>query len=326
MRSAIVVVGLLLVSAAAACADSVWVERYTVIPVITVDGISSAKNKVGDTFDTTCLGDNCGGFPSKTVFVGVVTAVTPKSQQEAGSIDVKFVKAILPDNTAIEINGTLIPLSDDAVTTDPVTGNLVGTTEYQSQVGKFAVVGGGIGLAVSRGESRGDRRRSTARGAAIGTLVGAAAGPSVSTDDVVVPIGTEVGVMLRDGVSLPSPAPPAPPQVTKTDTGAIVLKFSEGAPYAHGNALMVPFRAVMEAAGRPFSRDAAKKELMMPSGSGIIRHVERTDEITLGSTRLGLEAASELRNGVLYVPKELLELTLGKRLVWEASARTLTLL
>jgi hypothetical protein len=325
MRSAIVVVGLLLVSAAAACADSVWVERYTVIPVITVDGISSAKNKVGDTFDTTCLGDNSGGFPSKTVFVGVVTAVTPKSEKEAGSIDVKFVTAVLPDNTEIGINGTLIPLSDDAVTTDPVTGNLVGTTEYQSQVGKFALVGAGVGLAVS-GSSRKDRRRGTARGAAIGTLVGAAAGPKVTTDDVVVPIGTEVGVMLRDGVSLPSPAPPAPPQVTKTDTGAIVLKFSEGAPYAHANALMVPFRAVMEAAGRPFSRDAAKKELMMPSGSGIIRHVERTDEITLGSTRLGLEAASELRNGVLYVPKELLELAIGKRLVWEASTRTLTLI
>jgi hypothetical protein len=111
---------------------------------------------------------------------------------------------------AAEINGTLVPFSDDAVTTDLVTGDLVGTTEYQSHVGKFTVVGAGAGLAVS-GSSRKDRRRGTARGAAIGTLVGAAAGPSVSTDDVVVPIATEVGVMLRDGVALPSPAPPARP-------------------------------------------------------------------------------------------------------------------
>jgi hypothetical protein len=326
MRSVIVAAGLLLVFAAAACADPVWVERHTVIPVVTVDGISSAKNKVGDTFDTTSIGDNSGGFPSRTKFVGTVTAVTPKSQEEPGSIDVKFVKAVLPDNTEIEINGTLIPLSDDAVTTDPVTGNLVGTTEYRSEVGKFTAVGAGIGLAVSRGERRTDRRRSTLRGAAVGTLVGAGAGPSVATDDVVVPIGTEVGILLRDGVSLPSASPPAPPQVTKTDAGATVLKFSQGAPYAHGNALMVPFRVTMEAAGQAFSFNAQTKEITISSAAGAISHVERTDEITLGTTKLGLEAASELRNGALYVPKELLELALAKKLVWEASTRTLTLL
>lgn len=64
----------------------------------------------------------------------------------------------------------------------------------------------------------------------------------------------------------------------------------------------------------------------MPSGAVMICHVEQTDGIRLGTARLGLEAASELRNGARYLPKELLELALAKKLVLEGSTRTLALL
>ena len=323
MKYRVLLTGVLLVlAAAAASGQTILVQRYTVIPVTMVDGLSSAKNKVGDTFEAAASGANLGGFPERTKFVGVVTQVARKTKTTAGSIDVKFTEAVLQDGTSLPVNGTLVALSEDNVRTDPVTGNLVGTEAAQKEVGKFTVIGAGIGLMVS---GSGKKTRGALRGAAIGTLIGAGTDPKVSADEVVVPIGTQVGILLRDPVEIGPAAPPAPPRVTTTPEGATVLTFAEGAPYEEQLALMIPLRPVMDALGKTFSYDSAKKEISMQSEAGMIRHVVLTDDIALGTVKLGLEASSDLRNGLLYVPKELLELALGKTIQWNASDKTLNL-
>ena len=318
----IVACAFLVLAASAARAQTLVVQRYTVIPVVMVDGLSSAKNKVGDKFEAACSSSNRGGFPERTKFVGVVTQVSRKTKSAAGSIDVKFTEAVLPDGVTLPINGTLIALSEDNVKIDPVTGNLVGTETVRREIGKFMVLGAGVGLMVS---GSGKKTRGALRGAVIGTLIGAGAKPKVSADDVVVPIGTEIGILLRDPVEMKPAAPPSPPKVTTTPDGTTVLTFTEATPYEEELALMIPLRPVMDALGKSFSYDSAKKEVSVQSDAGMIRHVVLTDEIRLGKVTLGLEASSDFRNGILYVPKEMLELGLGRTIQWDAGAKEMTL-
>lgn len=309
-------------AATAFAAQTVVIPKYTVIPVVMVDELSSATNKVGDKFETRCEGGNCGGFPERTTFVGVVTEVTKQTKSAPGSIEVSFVEAVLPDSARVPISGTLIALSEDTVKLDPVTGNLVGTEAAKKERGKFTKLGARGGLLVS---GSGRKVRGGLRGAVVGILVATVARPKTITEDVVVSVGTEIGILLGEPVKMDAPPPPAPPKVSTNAEGATVLAFTEALPYQDDLALMVPFRPVMDALGKSFTYEAEKREITVSADPGIGRHVVLTDEITVGEETVGLETRSVLRNGILYVPKELIELTLGTTMTWDEDAETLTL-
>jgi hypothetical protein len=321
MQAHKVVIALLLwaLFCAHAATAEIWVPRYTIVPVKMVDGLASDKNKTGDMFETRAFGNNTGGFPPETKFVGVVTEIAPASGEQPGVIDVKFVEAVLPDNTRLSINGSLTDLSDDAVQTDPVTGNLVGTQKTKTSAKAFSVVGGGIGVAVSNRKTKG-----FFTGAAIGALVGSQV-KRTKGKQVTVPIGTEVGVMLRDPVRLPDPKPPAPPKVSRLEAGGTALMYTQAAPYMDHGILMVPLRSVLLAAGVPFSYDSKTKVVTISSPFGMIKHWSGTNRANIAGQGVFLETPSDVMSGILYVPEELMELATGKMISWDPTGRTLTL-
>jgi hypothetical protein len=284
-----------------------------------VDGLASDKNKTGDTFETRAFGNNTGGFPADTKFIGVVTEIAAASGDQPGVIDVKFIEAVLPDDTRLSINGSLTDLSDDAIQTDPVTGNLVGTQKTKTSAKAFSVVGGGIGVAIS---SRGTK--GFFRGAAIGRLVGSQV-KRTKGKQVAVPIGTEVGVMLRDPVRLPDPKPPAAPKVSRLEEGGMALMYTQAAPYMDHGILMVPLRSVLLATGVPFRYDHKSKLVTISSPFGMIKHWSGTNRADVGGQGVLLETPSDVMSGVLYAPEELMELATGKMISWDATARKLTL-
>ena len=304
-----------------AFAAKVSIQKYSVIPVVMDDGLSSAKSKVGDKFETHCTGANCGGFPMNTTFVGVITQVTPAGSGQPGDIAVEFIEVKLPDNTALPIKGTLHSLADDALETDPVTGNLVGKKESHDRTGRFAAAGAGIGFLITRDEPI----KGAAKGALIGAAVGRIARRRTKVEDVTVPIGTEVGVMLRESVTFEYAGLGPAPIVTKAPDGTLLLQFTDGKPYVVGDALMIPTRAVMSVIGRPVSFDEKTKTVTVRAEVGTIQHVILTDQLTINGVAVGMKAPSVLRNNILYAPKEALELASGKKITWSAGSSTLAL-
>ncbi len=316
-RTPIIVSALLVLAlGTAGLAETKVIDKYTVIPVVLDDGLSSAKNKAGDKFESHCT-TNCGGFPGPTTFIGVVTGAYPRTADSPGALEVKFVQAYLPDNRAVDIYGTLTPLSEEHVATDPVTGNLVGTKKSKNQVGTFAAIGAGAGL-IFGGDVKG-----LLKGGVAGAVIGALVKPKTKTEDVTVPIGTEFGIMLRDPVVLSDEPEPAAPTVVRAGEGEIRLVFADRAPYMDRGVLMVPSRPVLEALDRPFTFDAATKVLTVSSDIGPIDHPSLTDNVTIRGTTLHMDVPSKLVHGVLFVPKELVELVSMKRLTWYASTSTL---
>lgn len=169
------------VLAQAAGSKTVTVPKYTVIPVILDNTVSSATNKVGDTFQGHCYGTNCGGFPANTTFVGKLTVVQPKQAKAPGKLKAEITSAILPDGTRVVVSA--VPSTEQGVPKEGVTGK---TAKPQHR--KTGTVAGGVigGLAGGWG------------GAAIGAGAGYLTGKAVEGKytDVTVPVGTKGYITL----------------------------------------------------------------------------------------------------------------------------------
>ena len=99
-----------LVITGVALATETVIPKNTVIPVQLEQALSSKNAKVGETFVTYCPGPDCGGFPTRTVFVGTVIHVTHKTDKAPGKLEVKFLEAILPDGTTkVAIEASVAP-------------------------------------------------------------------------------------------------------------------------------------------------------------------------------------------------------------------------
>jgi hypothetical protein len=138
---------------------SVTIPKYTVVPVTLDDTISTKKNKTGDTFQVHCMGPDCGGFPSGTTFVGVLT-ITPAQKHEPATGSAKFTQAILPDQRKIWIDAA--PSTAEGVKKE---GTTAGKSKNKAR-NTGAAVGGAIGALTGWGHG----------GVVVGAAVGAAAG------------------------------------------------------------------------------------------------------------------------------------------------------
>src|SRR3990170_2588341 len=110
-----IVAALLMALAVSASAVTIVVPENTVIPVTLDKTLSSATNRVGDTFVAHHEGVNGAGFPEHTRFTGRVESVTRASGKTAGQIGVAFVSARLPDGTRVPIAGQLTSLDERSV-------------------------------------------------------------------------------------------------------------------------------------------------------------------------------------------------------------------
>jgi hypothetical protein len=173
--------------AGAAWADDLLIPKGTVVPVALIQGISSATAKVGTTIKAVYTGDEEGGFPTGTVFVGTITEVSPKTDQASGKVKIAFKEAVLPDKKTIPIEG--IPVG---ATPTPEQEK----KKRRGGAGKRAVGGAALGAAVAGNNTT---------GAIVGGFVGAAAGSAKGSKPTEAEIkkGTSFGIQLQQSAKVP---------------------------------------------------------------------------------------------------------------------------
>lgn len=181
----LILVAILLTSSAASGATSamrtVTVPKYTVIPVVLDNTVSSATNRVGDPIQAHCYGPNCGGFPANTTFVGRLTVVQPKQVKAPGRLKAEITSAILPDGRKVAVSA--VPSSAQGVPREGTTGK-----SAKSQRRRTGTVAGGAIGALAGGWG----------GAIIGTGAGYLTGKAVEGKytDATVPAGTKGYITL----------------------------------------------------------------------------------------------------------------------------------
>jgi nucleoid-associated protein YgaU len=166
--------------------------------------LNSKASQVGDTFTATVIEDVYSSdgvmvIPQSSKVTGRVDSVTKaKKGGNPGQIDVSFTQVKLPNGTTRRINGSLTDLDADDAKSD-AEGTASGDKMKHRKI--IFIGGGGAGGAVLGAAIGGGK------GALIGGLIGAGAGllgeRLTKGEDAEVKSGTEFGVILNQGVSLP---------------------------------------------------------------------------------------------------------------------------
>jgi hypothetical protein len=310
----------LVVSAAAA---RTVLPSNTVIPVTLDTTLSSETAKVGDTFYAHHSGASGAGFPDQTKFTGKVDSVTKASSTQPGQIGVDFIAAELPSGATVALNGQLTGLDSASVATDPVTGNLIGTTEARKTNWKFIAYGAGAGLIL--GELLGDKAR-------LGALLGAAAGYLYGRQNevavgknVVVPAGTRFGVLLEQSAVLPSPSVvggvAVQPQPGTISSQSII--FTNLRPHTIAYRTYVPFRYVMDRVAIPFDYDLSTRTVAVDKGDLLTTFRVGTRILYVNGRPVTMNAPARFLNGSLYVPLSYIQRLTGQPVFYDPMTRVL---
>lgn len=163
--------------------------------------ITSATAYVGQPFSATVSSQETGDseFPAGTKVMGEVVAVTKKSGNTPGTLDLRWTRAILPGNQNVAIDGTLISLDNDSV--QQVGGRIQATGKGRSNNDTLKVVGIGAGAGFLLGRVLKQNSTLTAvLGAAGGYLYDRSKNKG-KVADARLTSGTELGIRLRSGVT-----------------------------------------------------------------------------------------------------------------------------
>jgi hypothetical protein len=184
--------------------------RYYTVPADTVirvrmdTELNSRTARVGDRFSTTVTEPVYGGgsgvdvLPVGSKVWGRVSSVTRSGRRTPGRITVAFNQVELPNGVRHPINGSLSSLQTDDVNSDNES-----TVSGKGNRKRDAVfIGGGAATGAIIGAIAGG-----GKGAAIGAILGGGAGTGARVyereQEAEVKSGTQFGVILNRGVSLP---------------------------------------------------------------------------------------------------------------------------
>jgi len=166
--------------------------------------INSKTARVGDTFTTTVTepvysANGVVVIPVGATLTGRVNSVTPATKGgKPGQIDVAFTRLNLPNGRSRYINGSLTDIDANKTRSD----NEGGVSGKKMSHRKEIFIGGGLAAGAIIGGAIGG-----GKGALIGALLGAAGGYAgeryTKGTDAEVRSGTEFGVFLNQGISLP---------------------------------------------------------------------------------------------------------------------------
>ena len=166
--------------------------------------ISSKTARVGDTFTVTVTepvysSNGVVVIPTGSTLTGRVSSVKPAANEgKPGQIDANFVSLHLPNGRTRSINGSLTDLSGDKVSSDNE-GTVSGKKMEHRKL--IFIGGGGVGGAILGAAIGGGK------GALIGGILGAGGGFAgdrfTKGKEAEVKSGTEFGVYLNQGISLP---------------------------------------------------------------------------------------------------------------------------
>jgi hypothetical protein len=164
------------------------VEKYTVIPVVLDDPLSSRTAHIGQKFETHCT-TSSSGFPKNTTFVGVITQAQSSQGGQPGLLAAKFVEAVLPAGQHIAIEA--VPSTAEGVKLPAKQGSQA----RKGRTGTGALSGAALGGLIGR----------DLKGALIGGAVGAGLGAAATgkTTDVEIKAGASGYIMLTQSVWLP---------------------------------------------------------------------------------------------------------------------------
>ncbi|HEY3413784.1 MAG TPA: copper amine oxidase N-terminal domain-containing protein [Armatimonadota bacterium] len=318
------IIAALLIAPAASIAGATVVPRDTVIPVTLDAALGSATSRAGSTFYAHHTGVNGAGFPDQTRFTGSVDSVTRASGKTAGQIGVSFSGARLPDGTRVPIVGKLTALDDTSVTTDEATGRLVGTTKARKADLKMIAYGAGGGWLLGQLTGK-NKTLLTVLGAAAGYLYGEKAAKPAVGKDVVVPAGTQFGILLTEDATIPdSSGTPSPRSTDAIPTGAgWQVTFDNLRPVMRGNELMVPFRSVMNSIEMPFDYDSATKQISVNNYDVQTTHTVGTRIIDTNGKETKMDVPSRIINGAIYVPAGFIEHLTGRTAYWNQKSGVL---
>jgi hypothetical protein len=170
-------------------ADNLLIPKGTVVPVALIQDISTATAKMGDKIKAVYTGDDEGGFPTGTVFVGTITEASAKSGKTSGTIKVAFNQAVLPNKKTITIDGSPVN-SKGGTISDPT------KDKGKKDAGKGAAIGGLAGMAVAH---------NNVAGAMLGGLAGGAIGAKSGSkaQDISFKKGTAFGIKLNQAAKVP---------------------------------------------------------------------------------------------------------------------------
>jgi hypothetical protein len=173
----------------AARADNLLIPKGTVVPVALIQDVSTATVKVGDKIKAVYTGDDEGGFPTGTVFVGTVTEASAKTSKANGMMKVAFNQAVLPDKKTISIDGSPVNASGGAPS-NPT------SSKSKRDAGKGAALGAAAGMAVAG---------NNVTGAVLGGLAGGAIGHKSGSkpQDIAFKKGTSFGIKLNQSAKVP---------------------------------------------------------------------------------------------------------------------------
>ncbi len=181
--------------------SQISIPTNAVVPVTIDQELSSASAFVGQRFTATVVSKTNGDseFPSGTKLQGEVVAVTQKSGDNPGTLDLRFTRAMLPGNQNVALDGTLASLDTDAVQT--VDGRLIAKGDAGSKSDTLKVVGIGAGAGFLLG-------RVLKQNSTLSAVLGAAGGylydkskNKKNANEAKLAANTEVGVRLRSNVS-----------------------------------------------------------------------------------------------------------------------------
>jgi hypothetical protein len=173
----------------AARADNLLIPKDTVVPVALIQDVSTATAKVGDKIKAVYTGDDEGGFPTGTVFVGTVTEASPKTSKANGTMKVAFNQAVLPSKKSVTIDGSPVNAKGGATSNQS-------SEKAKKSAGKGAAVGALAGMAVAG---------NNVTGAVLGGLAGGAIGHKSGSkpQDITVKKGTAFGIKLNQSAKVP---------------------------------------------------------------------------------------------------------------------------
>jgi len=181
--------------------SQISVPTNAVVPVTIDNSISSADATVGQRISATVVSKTEGDseFPAGTKLEGEVVAVSQKSGDNPGTLDLRFTRAITPDGQRLPLDGTLASLDNDSVQT--IDGRLVakGNTSSKNDTLKIVGIGAGAGFLLGKVLKQ-NSTLSAVLGAAGGFLYDKSQNKK-SAKEARLAAGTELGVRLRSNVT-----------------------------------------------------------------------------------------------------------------------------
>lgn len=346
--------------AAPAYADRVTLPSGTVIPLKLNVELSSKENRPGDKFTAKLrTGKDDAGLPPGTYVTGVVRESLPSADGKPGVLDLDFQRIVLSNSDSRPLEGQLVSLDLKSVKRDE-NGRL--TAAKSDDRLKFVGIGAGAGFLISRLTNKSDLTNTllgAGAGYLFDQLVnkkkpgdvtlkpGAEFGVRLErslTFNTSYNGGSYNGGSPRDDRGFVAPNRDSQdsrdrvndernydrrqdnPVNTDGVRGIGVLiddrevRFRNARPYMRNSVVFVPFDAVSQDANLNYRYDASARTVRSSNNS--VRVAVGSRIALVNGERRRLEAAPELRNGVVYVPMQFVGLMTGGSAYFDKASQT----